>query len=227
MNDATKGGILLGALLALGIAVGLGIGWKLWKPKPAPVETAAPPVRQKDGSQVLERRPMPAAEANRLVPLPVIPKGGVVERRMQVVVQPNTGPGSSAPLSASGVSVPGETGAAAQTTAEVRSPPIRVDLALVRMPDQTRRVIASSPDGQVIGGVDIPEAPTRPEPKVLRWAGGLDYTVLPWGNVKSLVIQRTWGPLTVGAHAGLATIVPPGGGQLQGGAIGVTALIRW
>lgn len=186
MNEATKGGILVGGLLAVGIALGLTIGWKLWKPKPAPVETAAPAARQADGSLVLERKPDAAAK-----PAQELPKGAKVERIVQVTVQPKAVqplPGIPTPGSggAPEARTPGMDPASAPGNPGTTSPcpPVRVDLTLVRMPDQTRRVIASSPDGTVVGGVDIPEAP-QPQPRVLKWAAGgswnpADHTYGAW-----------------------------------------------
>jgi hypothetical protein len=72
---------------------------------------------------------------------------------------------------------------------------VRVDLSLVRLQDQTRRVIASSPDGHVVGGVDIPiESPTPA--RTMKWAaGGLwnpaDHTFGGW-------IDRDLGPFRIG-----------------------------
>lgn len=172
MTDATKGGILVTSLLAVGIAVGLGIGWELWQPKPPKVETYAPQVRQRDGSLVLERKPMAPEDAAKVVPLPQLPKGVKVERQVQVVVRPNPPAEPVSPLpSGSGASTGDNL-----TPDHIGEPtelihPVRVNLALVRMPDQTRRVIASSPDGEVVGGVDIPEAPAV-QTKTLKWAAG-------------------------------------------------------
>jgi hypothetical protein len=147
---------------------GLGLGWKLWGTKPTKVETYAPPVVQQDGSVVLERKPQADAK-----PAQQIPKGGKVERVVQVVVQPTQQVPSLPP---SGVpSVPSASGASLEP-ARPPCPPVRVDLTLVRMPDDSRRVVASSPDGKVVGGVDIPVTPSVP-PRPLLWAAGGLYSV--------------------------------------------------
>jgi len=59
---------------------------------------------------------------------------------------------------------------------------VSVDLTLVSLPDGSKRVIASSPDGAVIGGSDIPVGPVRIE-KPIRWAAGAAYSPS----------QRQWG----------------------------------
>lgn len=75
-----------------------------------------------------------------------IPKKTTEERRLAITVQP-TKPGC---------------------------PPVTTNLSLVRDGDG-RRVIASSPDGKVIGGLDIPIEPILMPPKPLLWAAGISY----------------------------------------------------
>lgn len=77
-----------------------------------------------------------------------IPKGGREERRVSVTIQP------AEPC-----------------------PPVTADLSLVRFNDGSARVVASSPDGEVVGGLDVPlprpySAIDRAPPK---WAAGLTY----------------------------------------------------
>jgi hypothetical protein len=133
--------ISLGVGLLLGGAGGGIAAWKIYSPKRIP-EVAAPAEKQTDGSVVLEKAPDPKAKPKQL-----IPKGAKVERIVQVVVQPN-----AVMPPTTGTSSGGEAGPVAATPC----PPVTVDLTLVRLPDQTRRVIASSPDGRVTGGLDIP-----------------------------------------------------------------------
>jgi hypothetical protein len=185
-------------ILAVGVITGLGGGWLLWHPKPAAVETYATAQRQADSSLVLERKPDATAK-----PAQQIPKGGTVERVVQVTVQPKPVPSSEVyPLVSNGLPVSTDSGA--KSTPDVSSPmsksdslicpPVRVDLSLVRMKDQTRRVIASSPDGAVVGGVDIPVENATPQ-KVLKWAAGPVYTnQRTWGAF----IDRDLGPLRLG-----------------------------
>lgn len=68
------------------------------------------------------------APSAKATPKQIIPHGGTVERVVQVTVQP-----TATPLA-----------------------PVTVDLTLVGMPDGSKRVVASSPDGAVTGGIDIP-----------------------------------------------------------------------
>lgn len=185
-RDAT----LAGAGIILGLILGLLAGWKLYRPAPAPVETAASAARQPDGSLILARRP----DANPPPPPAAIPVGGKEERRVEVIVRYRERP-ASGPLPA------GATQGASITEAHPDSsaacPPVRVDLSLVRMPDETRRVVASSPDGEVVGGVDIPVEPARPTPRPIRWTAGGLYD--PVNRTAGAFALRAAGPFTVGA----------------------------
>ncbi len=134
---------LLAALTAA--LLGLGLGWVLWgspHPLPSVVEAPAPEQRLDGGAVALER-----GEFGKVADPPQMPKelprgAEAVERIVRVTVQPKP------PASMPGIDAP-----------VAPCPPVRVDLALVRLKDQTRRVVASSPDGEVLGGVDIPIEP--------------------------------------------------------------------
>jgi hypothetical protein len=153
----------------------------LWRPKTPKPEIYAPPVRQQDGSLVLERKPQEDAK-----PAQAVPKGAKVERIVQVVVQPSQPvPPASLPPSGSVALEPNRP-----------CPPVRVDLTLVRLPDQSRRVVASSPDGVVIGGVDIPVETAVPQ-RVMKWAVGPSWN--PADRTFGAWIERDAGFLRIGA----------------------------
>jgi hypothetical protein len=155
------------------LAAGFGLAWWLFAaPTPKP-EPAAAAVTQADGSLVIER----AAQAPKTKPVHATPKGAKVERVVQVKVQPR-----AADPAAPAASVP---------------KPVTVDLSLVRLPDQTRRVIASSPDGDIVGGLDIPVEPVpyvAPRP----WAAGLSYG--PLDRSVGVWVDRDIGPLRAGVE---------------------------
>ena len=160
MTWATK----IGAwVLAAGLifAAGIAAGWKIFRPKPvATVEVAMPAARQADGSLILERAPDAKA-----VPAQQIPKGAKVERIERIQVRASSVPAAAtAPTNGSGQPAAALTPAPHDTT---------VDLTLLRMPDDTQRVVASSPDGAIISGMDIPvsSAPTEPKSTAI---GGYD-----------------------------------------------------
>lgn len=136
------------AAIAVAIVAAAAIGWWLGQPKPVQ-ETAAPEVRQADGSVMLERRPDPGAK-----PKQQIPRKAKVERVAQVTVQPDAIAEAGKPC-----------------------PPVTVDMTLIREPDGMRRVLASSPDGQVVGGLDIPVESAAPPAEPKRWAAGLSWSL--------------------------------------------------
>lgn len=76
-------------------------------------------------------------------PAHAMPKGGKAERAVRVDVQP----------------------------ARADCPICTVDLTLVRTPDDSRRVVASSPTGDVLGGLDVPIVPLKIA-KDHPWAAG-------------------------------------------------------
>jgi hypothetical protein len=93
-----------------------------------------------------------------------------------------------------------------------------VDLTLVRLPDQSRRVVASSPDGVVIGGVDIPVETAVPQ-RVLKWAAGPSWN--PSDRTFGAWIERDAGFLRLGAD--LYQVREP---LVAGGRITWTGFIR-
>lgn len=59
----------------------------------------------------------------------------------------------------------------AQSIAPADCPPVLLDMALVRLHDQTRRVIAKAEDGEILAAIDTPsKPPTSPRPDRGRWA---------------------------------------------------------
>lgn len=144
--------------------------WFLWRPEPPKQETFLSSHRQEDNSLVLERRPDAKAK-----PVHQIPKGAKVERIGQATVQPQ------------------------QTTPEGCPPcsPVTFDFSLIRNPDETKRVIVSSPDGEVTQGVDIP-IETAKAYKAKLWAAGAvgDPFKQTWG----VFIDRDLGPFRFGAQ---------------------------
>lgn len=195
--------IPLGAL-ALGVVAGLTLGWKLYRPKPLPKETAAPAIHQTDGSMVLERKPEAKPE-----PRHELPKGSKLERQVSLEVLPSIPTGGPA-IPGSGSLKPVE--------------PIHIDLSLVKMQDGTQRVVASSTNGKIVGGLDIPVEPAKPEPKPFKWTAGALWN--PSESTYGVFITRGVGPFVVGAQVYQQRLpVQIGGGTKVEGMIAVG--IRW
>jgi hypothetical protein len=124
----------------------------------------------------LEKKPSAKPE-----PQQDIPKGSKVERVVSVTVRHNP----RASVGRPDVSQGGET-----------CPDVTVDLTLVKNADDTRSVIASSPDGEVIAGVDIPRELLPKESTPPKWAiGGMYYS----NRGYAVRVERDLGPLRLGA----------------------------
>ena len=179
------------AALAVGAVVGLGLGWKMNSPTPTKPETAAPAQIMIDGTSVMLER----SQQNPLAaPKQVLPHSAKVERVVSVIVQPTN---TESPQ------------------AKENPRPVTVDLSLIRTEDGTRRVVASSPDGEIVGGLDVPVEPA-PVKRVQKWTvtGLVGYDVQRLHPVYGAMVSRTAGPFVV-----------------QGGFIGQTVFmgagVRW
>ncbi|OJW77967.1 hypothetical protein [Thiobacillus sp. 65-1402] len=147
------------AAIAIAIFAAAAAGWWFGQPKPVQ-ETAAPEQHQADGSVILERRPDPKAK-----PKQQIPRKAKVERVAQVVVQPDAIAEAGKPC-----------------------PPVTVDMTLIREPDGMRRVLASSPDGQIVGGIDVPVDTAAPPEPPKRWGAGISWS--PADSTAGVWIER-------------------------------------
>jgi hypothetical protein len=111
-----------------------------------------------------------AATNAKAKPAAAIPKGGKAERIISVTVQP----------------------------ARADCPVCTLDLTVVRMPDDSRRVVASSPTGTVLGGLDIPVLPISIERK-RPWAAGASRGTE--SNSWGIWLDRDAGRFRVGVEA--------------------------
>lgn len=199
---------LLAIAGGVGLVAGLSLGWALWRPR-AIVEGSAPAQRQADSSLILPRVPNPAAR-----PPMQIPRGATTERVAQVTgqVKPDT---SWRPDTTEVAMTPG---AAPEMRIDsvpvVTCPPLIVNLGLIRLPDQTSRVIAKSPNGVILAGIDIPVS-TAAAPRELPWAAGpsYDWSARAWGAG----VTRDIGPFRL---VGVASYRPPDPGHGRPGGLG-------
>ena len=174
---------------AVWLLVGLLGGWWWARPVASSVELPTPPVQQADGSLVLERvspatQPQKASHA--------LPAGSKEERRVSVVVQPPRG-----------VVVPAAVKESLTTAEQVEMvdscdcPPVQVELSLVRMPDKTHRVVASSPTGTILSGIDVPLEPAA-APRIPRWTLSAIAVADLDGIRPGALLSRRFGLLVVG-----------------------------
>jgi hypothetical protein len=195
MNTLTTKIAALLTAAALIFVAGMGLGWKLFRSKPIPqMVVAAPAQTQQDGSLILQTRPDAAAK-----PAQQVPTGGHVTRIDQVVVQPH-GQSAVAPAPINGSAPPAAGPTPGHPATLIPCPPVTVDLTLIRMQDQSQRVVASSPDGDVVGGIDIPvEVPSQP--RELKWAIGAVYGLGGWGQTsKGAFVDRDLAFFRIGAE---------------------------
>ncbi len=188
-------------LVAGGLVAGLLCGW--WLRSPGSLrEPPAASQRQKDGSLVLERVEPSTQPAK---PPHALPTSAVEERRVSVLVQPNRRglvkesltPRSDSAEAAQLVASTDHPPTAGKVIDSCDCPPVQVDLSLVRMPDRTRRVVASSPDGQVVSGIDVP-IELLSVPRIPRWTASAVAVADLDGIRPGILLTRRLGPLVVG-----------------------------
>lgn len=109
-----------------------------------------------------------APDAHPKPPPHQLPKGAVEERRDTFVAAPAAGASS-----------------------------VQIDLSLVRMPDNGRRVVASSPDGTIVSALDVPIEAGLIPPSPLKWAAGLSYST---ERETGVWLERDIGRLRLGAE---------------------------
>ncbi|KAF7597973.1 MAG: hypothetical protein CGU29_15775 [Candidatus Dactylopiibacterium carminicum] len=147
--------------------------------------SAAPAERQADGSVIVERAPVATASAPHQ-----IPRGAIVERQVSVTVAPRA------------VQTPAQPdGSAPAVQGGCECKPVTVDLSLVRQ-QGGRRVIASSPDGDIISALDIPiDAAAMPEP-ARPWGVGLSCALGDSCALRTagVIIQRDIARVRIGAE---------------------------
>ena len=179
MSDARKMVIAFTLYTAFVFAGGLAAGYRLYHSESIS-EGYAPQVKQKDGSVILKRDP----EAKPDAPAPKLP--GKVERTMVVKVKPKPVPKVE----------PVKPDANGFCPVAKECPALTVRLDLIQQ-DEGRRVVASSPDGDIVGGIDIPVEKwiKRNENK---WAAGVTYDT---DKKPGAFLDRDLGPFRVGVEA--------------------------
>ena len=190
--------------LALGAILGMGVEYQVMKPKPVPVNILPEKaVAQADGSVILATAP-----TEKPIPKQEVPKGYTVERVVEVKVQPR----QTAPLPSVEVTAT-TTGSSQEGKGKSDLPPtmpnpVTVDLTLVKDKAGDERVIASSPDGAIMGSsIDIP-ATTGPSPKALCWGAGVSrsFDTVSGKGYTGGVVERDLGPFRAGLNINRAQI---------------------
>ncbi len=180
------------------LLLGLLAGWFLWHPVSKP-ETSAPEQPLNSGGIIVRREP--EAPIPKPVKRAAKEAGGKLERSVSVTVQPEMG------------TVQPHVGSADANQGEpCTCNPVTVGLGLVRMPDRTRRVVATAQGGEILSAIDIPIDPA-PYAKSLKWAAGATYD--PLHREFGAFVDRDLGPFRLGLElqqrdGGLAAVVRAG-----------------
>lgn len=165
-----------GVIVAL-IAAGIGLGYYWFRPEPPKPETYAPAAVQEDGSLVVERKPQANAR-----PKAQIPKDAKVERIVRFEVKP--------------LELPPQASLDGAGALETSCPSLDMELTLVELPDETRRVILRSERGEVLNAIDIPVKSAK-EYKEPKWILGAGKNLFGEGwMVKGS--RRVYGPVFLG-----------------------------
>lgn len=152
---------------ALVLAAAVAVAAALWWLWPAPVPVEQPKPAVMQDDGSLIIERAPTTPAAR--PQQRLPRGARVERITTVTVRPDPTAGND----------------------------IAVDMTLVRESDGGRRMIASSPDGRVVGGLDIPVDTIFPASGT--WAAGLSLD--PIHQTPGVWLERDLRRLRIGVEA--------------------------
>lgn len=170
--EATAHTCLYFALAALvaGLTGGMLVGWKLWHPRPAPVETHAAAVQlPKSGATAIERQPSATPPPKIVAAAKELNRNAKLTRAATITVQPK----------------------------QAGCDPVDIELGLAKLPDDTSRMMVRSDNATITGGMDIPTA-TEQVVRELKWAAGASYDVRE--RSYGVFIDRDFGPLRVSAE---------------------------
>jgi hypothetical protein len=178
-------------ILAIGIVIGAGATTLLNPKLKTVVEQPEKSERQRDGSLILEKHPQSSAVAPHQ-----IPAGSTLVRSVAVQFRPK-----SEPIPGCGASQ--NMDPSSDPNWKIQDPlkpasgtSYTIAMSIVKMSDGQQRVIASSPDGEIIGGIDIPVTPTLVTP-VYTWGVGGSYNVAD--KTYGIVAEKDLGRLRLGA----------------------------
>ena len=183
--------ILAAILLCMSCLSGIYIGYKMFDSKPEIVyQHSAGEVVVNSNTKILAKQPDKDAKAD--MPLP---KGATLERAVKFSVKQKAQPkqeGTQTP------NVEGKVGGVSgETSLDELCPPIDISLALILDKDKQQRVEAYSPNGDIMGGIDIPVRDITIPKEAKKWAIGMSYNTL---EAKGLWVERDIGRIRLGAE---------------------------
>lgn len=155
-------------------------------------ERTAAEIRHADGAVTLAKDPAAGARVDAEAPTPTLPAGKHTRTVILKVVpktQPKVEPKPQPP---------GDDGMCI-TIEPAECPAVTVRLDLTETSEGSR-VTASSPDGEIFGGLDVPRLPMI-TPRELKWAAGVAVaTTVSTAPITTVggFIDRDWGPFRTG-----------------------------
>jgi hypothetical protein len=142
----------------------MAIGWKLHAPAQIARESAKPAIALRDAT-VLERAPAAAVPAKIIAAAKEV-KGAKLERAALITVKPK----------------------------QEDCNDLNLELGVLRLKDNSQRLVVRSDDGATLGGVDIPL--DRSSPRVPKWSAGALYN--PLDRTFGAYVDRDLGPFRAG-----------------------------
>lgn len=189
--------ILAAILLCMSCLSGIYIGYKMFNNKPEIVyQHSAGEVVVNSNTKLLAKQPDKDAKAD--MPLP---KGATLERLVKFSVTQKVKQKklpAQPQESTESRNVEGKVGGKnSETPLDELCPPIDISLALILDKDKQQRVEAYSPNGDIVGGIDIPVRDITIPKEAKKWAVGMSYNTL---QVKGLWVERDVGRIRLGAE---------------------------
>jgi hypothetical protein len=182
----------------VGLLCGLWFGWSFWHHAPV-VEGEAIARTLPSGGTLVERDPH--AHVPKTVVQAAREAGGKLVRSVSLTVQPQA-MSVSTPSSEGGkpevadIAI-GEPNRNSSAPPACSCAPVTIDLGLIRMPDETRRVVAMARGGEILSAIDIPIETAQPRVET-HWAAGVLYE--PRRREYGAFLDRDLGPLRLGVQ---------------------------
>lgn len=194
MNSTMRTYLVLASIL-IAFCLGLGAGWKLWRPTPLPPSATQPKPAETlpDGGYVPAQH-----QDHHAQPQQDTPHGSVVDHQGTIVVQPTD------PSASGAVTVP-TTGSDQQGAPHhplilpcAPCPQVTIKWSLVTEQDGAQRLVFKADGGKIIGGEDVVIRPPQPSAPALVWSAGVKRYMRE--KTFGVWVNRQLGPFIIGAE---------------------------
>lgn len=199
-------------------AGGFALAWWMYRPAPAPRLVQQPEIRQADQSLVLKTQPATERQVRKAIPaLPQLPPGATLIAGAEGILAPH-----DQNLQSSGSNLQSSE---ANPQSSMPRPRIRVDVALLKMADGSERIALSSPDADVVGGVDMPVQRTKGLAQERGWGVGGFWN--PSTHAYGPMVTKDWGPLRFGATGRIEHVQVPGIGAISNNGVDLSVIVHF